>query len=393
MDNIITRKIQILVNYDDKEKRIDYYKKLREWNQIVDKGSNLISTHRYVQSQLVSLIYLSENIKMKIADSAKDETGILNTSSMNSLYKVLSSMFKGDIPTDILSCLNQKISRTFTENKKDIVTGKKSLMSFRRNQPVPFSAVAMRQIEPLVKDEKATGDYTFNLFGIPMKTYFGRDMSQNKVIFERMLAGEYKMNSSSYQFDGEKLFLRLTVSFPKNQTELIDGRVCEATLDFDTPIIAKLPDSKRESALYQIGNKEEFLHQRLAIQNGLHRLQKNLKYVKGGKGRRKLQKLDAFEKAEKNYIRTKLHTYSHLLVKYALQNKCAIIILKNYEAVKDAANANKELLLRNWNYYGLSEFVKYKASMYGIVVEVPELPKEPEATLNTTADKPATANG
>lgn len=370
-DVIITRKIQLVVAEENKEKRIAHYKTLREWGYIVDKGANLISTHRYMQAGITNMIYLSEGIKAKIADSAKDADGILNTSNQNSTYRVLSSLYKGDIPSDILTCLNQKVTQAFNTYKKDIMQGKRALMSYKANQPIPFSAVSVRNIKQGVGD-KDKNDYYFDLFDIPLKTFFGRDASENGIIFSRMLAGEYKMNSSSIQFVDNKLFLRLTVSFPKNQTELVEGRLCEAYLDFETPIIASIAGISRDRT-NKIGNKDEFLYQRLAIQQGMHRLQKNLKYVKGGKGRnKKLQKLEMFHEKEHNYVDEKLHLYSALLVKYALENKCQKIVLKNYEVVKDEAHEKIEFLLRNWNYYGLAEKIKYKANKYGIEVEVPK---------------------
>ncbi|MGE8292751.1 MAG: hypothetical protein ACN6ON_13770, partial [Sphingobacterium sp.] len=73
-----TRKIQVFVDCDDKEKRSEYFKQLFEWQDVVFRGANMIITHQYLQENLKDLIYLKEDVKVKLADHAKDEAGILN---------------------------------------------------------------------------------------------------------------------------------------------------------------------------------------------------------------------------------------------------------------------------------------------------------------------------
>ena len=105
----------------------------------------------------------------------------------------------------------------------------------------------------------------------------------------------------------------------------------------------------------------------------MKRCQVNCRYSTGGKGRkRKMQALERFAEQEKNYVKTKLHTYSRMLVDKAIQNKCATIVLVNQsvreEQAKNDNQKGKPFVLRNWSYYGLKNLINYKANMVGIKV-------------------------
>ena len=91
---------------------------------------------------------------------------------------------------------------------------------------------------------------------------------------------------------------------------------------------------------------------------------------------RKLQAINRFMEKEKNYVHTRLHTYSRELVNRALENKCATIILVDQEPREKKAKEDNvkgdPLVLRNWSYFGLKTMIYYKAKMYGIKVISPK---------------------
>ena len=108
------------------------------------------------------------------------------------------------------------------------------------------------------------------------------------------------------------------------------------------------------------------------------------RWAKGGKGRkRKLQATNRFAEKEKNYVQTKLHTYSRELINRAIENKCATIFLVNQKArekkAKEESQKGDPFLLRNWSYFGLKTMIEYKAKMYGIKVPPTKKPKEKPA--------------
>lgn len=88
--------------------------------------------------------------------------------------------------------------------------------------------------------------------------------------------------------------------------------------------------------------------------------------VKGGKGReKKLQALDRLKVKEKNFATTYNHFLSYNIVKFAKDNLAEQI---NMEFLA-LAGEDKDIILRNWSYYQLQQFVEYKAKREGIDVK------------------------
>lgn len=359
---IITRKIQVYVNTNDKDKKKAYYDILFERAYICRKAANILSSHLYTQDNIVDYVYLTEEIKLKLADINKDEKGIFKTSSQNTGYRLLSSLYKGKISMDIMSMLNNNIYGLYKSEKNEYYKGLKSLRNYKSNIPIPIaSRMFLKSID---------SDYTFDFYGIPMKIYFGRDLSQNKLIVDRAISEEYKMSNSSIYYDkkNNKWFLLFCVNIPKQFVKLKDKNLY-AFLSTTIPIIAITGEITEKSFSYEIGCKEEYLYQRIRIQTTMKNLQKSLKYTAGGRGRqKKLQAIERFKKIESNYIKTKLHQYSKELINTALKNKTNTIVLVTNENYVDEIK-QEPFLLRNWNYYQLNELIKYKANRYNITIK------------------------
>ncbi|HWK07272.1 MAG TPA: hypothetical protein VNS58_26755 [Puia sp.] len=355
---IITRRIQLLLQAESKEEWIEYYGKLCKWQEIVSKAANWIATHHYVQENLKDLFYLTDEARVRLADVKKDKEGILTTSRMSTTYRLLSGKFKGQIPMAIISSLNSRVISVFDKEKAEYREGTKSLRTYKQHLPIPIASSDIIHIEPTGKEE-----YLFSLYGLPFRTNFGRDASGNRLIFERALRAEYKLCNSSIEIKKNKIFLLAVFSFEKEPGVLSEEVRVEAYLSADTPIVA----SNGEKTI-QIGNREEYLYRRLAIQQSMHRTQLSMRFNQGGRGRKKkMQALDRFHLAEKNYVTTRLHQYSAMLIAFCRQQGAGILVLRS-QLEKEAQAKENEFLLRNWTYYGLREKISYKASRYGITV-------------------------
>lgn len=380
--NTITRKIQILI---DQENVKEVYKKLYEWQEITFRAYNYTASHLYFQENIKEFFYINDDVKLDLSKRTEEKPeGILNTSRTNTTYRLLSSKFKGDIPADILTNINSRLAKTFNAERKEYFSGKRSLRTYKRNVPIPFSKTSLIRIEPF-ENEKGKINYTFQLFGINFKTQFGKDLSGNQLIFERCLSGEYSFAGSSLLLDDKKIYLLLSVQFESKAVELDPEKTAIAKLDFNVPIILTIGKKK-----YEIGTKEGYVYRRLAIQGARHRLQKSLFYAKGGKGRKKkLHKLEDFENKERDFVQTILHSYSKKMIDLCLKNKVGKLILdpqneetKKLEArikeIKQDENLTKmekrdlieksKFVISNWSYYGLTEKIKYKAKIVGIEV-------------------------
>lgn len=355
---IITRKIQLLLQAEDKEEWKMNYGRLSQWQRIVAKAANWIATHHYVQENLRDFFYLTDEARIKLADVNKDAAGILTTSRMGTTYRLLSGKFKGQIPMAIISSLNSRVVSAFDKEKKEYREGMKSLRTYKQHLPIPIASSDIIHIEPA-----GEGEYQFVLYGMSFRTNFGRDASGNRLIFERALRKEYKLCNSSIGLGKNKIFLLAVFSFERQAVSLSEDVRVEAQLSVDTPIVANCGE-----ATIRIGNREEYLYKRLAIQESLHRAQMAMRFNKGGKGRKKkMQILERFHLAEKNYVNTRLHQYSSLLIEFCRQQGAGTLVLRS-QSEKEAEAKENEFLLRNWSYYGLIEKINYKADRLGIKV-------------------------
>ncbi|GHE44408.1 hypothetical protein [Sphingobacterium griseoflavum] len=357
---ILTRKVQIYLDCDDKEQRSTYFQQLFTWQDMVYRGANMVMTHQYVQEQIKDLIYLRDDVKVKLGDFKKDPDGIFNSSKMNTTYRVLSLYFKGKLPSQIISAMNMTLNKAYSTDRTAYWKGEKSLRNYRKDMPIPFGGDQVK----LSNDER-NRDFKLMLFKIPFRTYLGKDRSDKRVLLQRVLVGQIKICTSSIKIVKGKIFLLLALKLPKKQYHLKEHIIAEASLSVEYPITVSIDKDN-----FQIGNKEEFLYRRLAIQAARNRIQKASAFNKGGHGRKKkLKCLAHFSEKEKRYVDSRLHLYSRRLIDICIKSEAGTLLLVNQLSKEEGAR-NDEFLLRNWSYYGLIEKIKYKAKMAGINVIV-----------------------
>lgn len=353
----LTRKIQLVVDLPTKEERKEELDKLYRWQNRCFRAANLIVSHLYVQEMIKEFFYLSEGIKYKLADEKKDELGILQRSRINTTYRVVSDKFKGQIPTNILSCLNNSILSSFNKNRTEYWEGVRSLKNFKRNMAFPFSLEGLSKIIYL-EEKKA---FCFRLFQVPLRTYLGRDYSDKKILLERVIKEEIKLCTSHIKLEGGKIFWLAVFEIEKDKNQLNPAKIAEASLSLEYPIVVKTGNLK-----LTIGSKEEFLYRRLAIQAARKRTQIGVNYAKSGKGKkRKTKALNKFDKKESNYVSNRIHVYSRKLVDFCVKHQAGTLILMNQED-KIGIAKEERFVLRNWSYYELLTNIQYKAKKAGI---------------------------
>ena len=381
---IITRKIQVFIPENDKDLRKAYYDKLYASRTIAVKVANMAVSHLFTLDN--TMPYLSEEDKEKIEFIGVKGNKV---TKKNAPYVVASEAFKGQADMTMVSCILHNVQKMYQDDRKKGMWNK-SLRSYKGNMPIPFKAYQyynLRFADYVGSDGETHNGCFFELMQIPFQMKFGRDRSGNRLIVERVISGEYKMCTSSIQIDGNKCFLFLCVDIPQKEIKLDENKAMYAYLGVFNPVIcscdvkaAKEYDSGYK--WFEIGTKEEFNYRRRQIQEAVRRCQINNKYSVGGKGRKKkCQALDRWHKKEVNYVSTKLHTYSRLLVDLAIKHKCGKIVLmhqtpREEEAKEDNKNGNP-FVLRNWSYYGFKEKITYKCKMAGIKLIVDkEIAKE-----------------
>ena len=376
---VITRKIEVFVCESDKEIRRSYYEKLYDIRNIAQEAANRATSMLYAIDNLIPCLD-EESRKLIQYIGAKGTPA----SRQNAAYTIMSCLYKDKMPgiMDMLSNLAQYVTKNYTEDRKKGLY-KNALRSYKNSLPIPYQRRSFKNLSFAEYENgegnKAEGCF-FSLAGIPFQMRFGRDRSGNRIVVERTISGEYKMCTSSIKIDGKKVYLLLCVDIPTIEVKLDDKKAMYAYLGVMNPIIctcdvraAKDYDSGYK--WFEIGTKEEFNYRRRQIQDAVRRCQINNRYSVGGKGRKKkCQSIERWHEKENNYVDTKLHTYSRMLVDLAVKHKCGRLVLMNQTHREDKAkddNQNGEpFVLRNWTYFGFKEKIEYKCKKVGIKLEV-----------------------
>jgi hypothetical protein len=353
----LTRKIQLLIDHDDPDYIYEARGKIMQWQNACYRCANLVYTHQFIQEQIKDMIYLAEDIKLRVTDQNKDADGMLTSSRTNSTYKLLTQHFKGIIPSSIYNNLNNTLVGSFSQDKVQYFKGERSIRNFKKNIAMPFSAECVRRLS-----EVADGSYfAFTLFGIPFKTYLGRSFDDKRELLREVISGKRRLLMSYLKLDDKKLFMLATFEQEREYHLLNEAVIAEATLSFEHPIIVKA-GSKR----LLIGTKEEFLHRRLAIQAARQRVFNGVMSNRSGHGRKRKQKpMEAYSHMERDYIDHKLHVYSRRLIDFCLKHQAATLIL-THQLEKEEVAKEESFILRNWSYGDLKEKIAYKAGKAGI---------------------------
>lgn len=353
----ITRKIQLLVNSVDKDFVYASVGQIMQWQNACYKCANLIYTHQFIQEQITEMVYLTEGVKLKIADCHRQPDGILVSSRTNSTYKLLTEKFKGELPSNIYNNLNSQLVATFLKDRSFYYTGERSIKNFKRGMPMPFSAEAIRRLA----ENKEAGCFTFTLFGIPLKTYLGTSFDDKRELLRQVINGRLKMATSYLKMEQNKIFLLATFQQEKQIHLLMEEVMAEATLSIEHPLIVKIG-----KASLTIGTKQEFLYRRLAIQAARNRVQACTSENRKGHGRKRKRKpLAHYQHMERDYVNHKLNVYSKRLIDFCLRHQAATLILAGQQDKEQLAK-EEPFLLRNWSYGGLKDLIVFKAAKAGI---------------------------
>lgn len=356
---VLARKIQLLINSDSKEERKNVWDTLYQWRYMCFKAANFIASHCYLQDQIKEMIYLTEGVKAKLSDMRKDPLGIFTTSGISTTYQMLSGKFKGEIPMQIIGALNNNIVSIINKERIAVVKGEKSVRNYKRTIPIPFPATALRKIK-LSENGKF---YTFVLYGLSFSTYFGVGENSSREMWDRAMNGNYKLCTSSIVMDKGKIFLLARFRIEKKEAITSKYVVAELSLSIEIPMILTIGKAR-----YEIGNKEEYLHRRLAIQHARRRIQSGASTNRSAHGKkRKLKPVINFGDKERNYIDTKLHTYTRQVIDICVKNGVSALMLVDQQEKEQIAKGNP-FILSNWGYYSLKEKLGYKAKIAGITI-------------------------
>lgn len=346
---ITVRKLKLTVVGTDEERK-QGYKFIRDSQYAQYQGLNLAMG-------ILSSAYLESNRDIK-SDIFKNAQKSLTNS--NPLFEGIA--FGTGIDTK--SAITQRVKKDFkTSLKNGLAKGERTITNYKRDYPLLTRG---RDLKFMYEGDDIIIKWVNK---IAFKVVLGSGkIKENKIELQhtlhKIIDKEYKVGQSSLQFDrNNNLILNLNLDIPyKPKTEVVEGRTLGVDLGIKYPAYMCLNDDtyKRE----HIGSIDDFLRIREQMQDRRRKLQHDLKFIKGGKGRnKKMQALDRLRDKEKNFATTYNHMISKNVVEFAKKNQCEYINME--KLTKDGFN---NAILRNWSYYQLQQYIEYKAEREGIKV-------------------------
>jgi len=380
--SVKTRKIKLIAVGETASDRTKVYNHIKNLASTLSEVGNRIIRHQV--NNLFEIEDLMET--MTKTEAIKIQTEKLSTSIQNSGYRLTAEY--PNIPSEIRTGFNQTIWNTLSNNFYDIKNGKMSVPSFRKtNINIPFSA---RKNEfggtdkIYVKEDK----YYFNLpssrgsnINYKLSLFFGKDRSNNKVIVDRIIRGEYDLCGSSIQVKDNEFYLLLTYKQPDLILTTNEPKTMGIDIGINRPVSFYIENEKRQPNQINIGLKIQ--HERMKFYKHRKSLQESLKYAKGGHGRnRKLQALNDLREKESNWSQTINHTITRELIRIAQEYKVTTIKMEDLTGI---TTNTKDYFLKSWGYYQLQTYITYKANEVGINIAWVN-PKNTSNTCPTCGD-------
>lgn len=393
--SIVTRKIELIPDIENlthEESNQRCYKLLYNIDKKLYKLANLLVCQLFGLDNLLSLMRLQNDEYVKcqsklVSKSISKETQkdikermkeidkellarkaeIAQKSPLTFAYRAIKdSHYAKDLPSDIFNTLKQDVFKHFNETKKEQLRGERSLATYKRGIPIPFSLMKKNVIV-------SEGDnYYLTWFEeTRFKLNFGKDHSNNRAIIDNCLkTNKYKLGSAAkIQLKNKKLFLLVTVDIPETKNTIIKGKVMGVDLGVVHPAYLAVNDGPERSL---IGDGDAFQKQRDVFRRRFKELQR-CQLTQGGHGRKHKTKATAILRGkERNWVQTENHRISREIVNLAIRWKVESIQMENLKGVGKNSEGEVETkhkrLLGRWSYFELQKNIEYKAQMAGIKV-------------------------
>jgi len=338
------------------------YSNVRYWQTETAKASNKAISALFNLNGIVRFNLLNEQVEEQFRIQLHNkENGALKTSLQNVPYRVIAETHP-NLSSYIRSSMSQNVFKLFKNTIFDVIKGNCSIPSFKNTQPVPFTKDAIRNLRT------EGNDIIFDFIDNTKFMFrFGRDRSNNRLIIEKIISGEYSLCDSTLVYKDKKIFFNIVVSFNKEKRKLDKNVVIGVDLGINVPATVVMVKNGEKIDHRFLGSRETFFNERRKIFNLKKRVQSNLSGAKSGHGRkRKLKSLDNVNTYEKNWVTNENHKYSKNIVDYVLENNGATIQMEDLSGFGN--DKSKKFLSRYWSYFQLQQFVLYKAKREGIEV-------------------------
>ena len=411
--NVSTRRIQILINSSNKEERNQHYGMLRFYADECRKAANFIVNQQHINFNIRERIKIYNpdiNVKYEIIEtelleldkefktsSDKNRKSVIklrkkelfdqkksldaslvdlekefyfnsgttskgeNAPVQNSTYQLIAKKLP-HLPSYIRASLNDGVFKNIKKDLPEILKGNKTVRIYR-NRFIPFQKQAIIGLK-YNNEEK---EFEFSFFKIPIITNLGRDRSNNHIILEKVISGEYPLCNSSIIIKDNKFFLSMVIKTPIETIESLSDEISVGVdLGIEIPVFVTSTNDKWGISF---GNKKALFHKKQSFRKQKTALQQAVsESTSGGHGyKTKMKKLKDLSTSEKDYTLTLLHTFAKNVVDYAIKQGAGIIKMEFLEGLTEE-NSKLKPLVRFWPVRKLQTLIEEKSAKYNIQV-------------------------
>lgn len=346
----LVKKIKIVVNNPDNEIRKSQYRFIRDSQYAQYQGLNRCMGY------LIS-IYYCNNMDLNCETFIEQQRKITNSSSIFQGINFGKGM-------DSKSNIIQRVKKDFKSAVKNgLAYGERSVTNYKKSFPLMTRG---RNLKFMYDENKK--DILINWVNkIQFKCILGehKNLREVKNILDKVISKEYQVSQSLIYFNNKNeliLMLTLKISMKNEKYIPVKDRALEISFGMEVPVYMSIND--KPYIRNALGGFSEFNRVKLQFKARRQRLNKQLKFSKGGRGKRdKFKSIEQFKDKQRNFIKTYNHLLSKKIIEFAVKHRCEYICLKKFDKSKE-----NKLLSFNWNYYELQEKIIYKAERKGIIV-------------------------
>lgn len=315
-----TKKVSNMLLYDIREGK----EKLE-----LNKNLNIISSEIYRK-------YREINWHSEYLHSHMLQEAILGVIASYKSYVSLTKIYKED---------NLKLKR------------KPNFPKYKNNnsiQEIVFTKYAIREEKNILKlsiSKKIQEKYKVKSlnFLIPRKLRKLEDFSKIKMI----------------KIKQEKEKIEMNIIYEKEENENI-GYTNIMAIDIGLNNIVACTNIENTKTLLVSGrvlkSKNRYINERIS-----HLQQINMKMKKGSKTHKNTKQIKKLYEYRKNYINTYMHKVSKIVIEYAKENKCGVIVIGDIKEIKQGMDYNKDFV--QVPIQQVVDKIKYKAKIEGIKVK------------------------
>lgn len=321
----------------------------------------------------------------KTKDEIKEMTGS-STNLQSLLYREMSGEFCLQSTRNLGSVI-QNVMNTFKKREKDMLRGDMSIPSYRRGMPMELhnkSIAISFDKEPNggIKDWYVTlsllsrkGMQKYNLKDTRLKFIMvAPAKAKNSVwtILERCYDKEYKISGSKLVYEDGKWYLLLSYTFTKDvNTELDAENIMGVHIGEHNAVMAAFSNSSRVMTIEgkEIKRFSDRIEARRAnIGQAAYKDSPLCGDGRLGRGfKRKMSARNHISETVTNFRNTVNHRYSRAIIEWAIKNNCGTIQLEDLTGLA-SSELQKNVYLKDWSYFDLTQKIEYKAKEHGIKV-------------------------